>query len=148
VVVLLEGVNDLNTMDPGLEREVQAMATVRIVLGGIFLLAPGLLLRLWLGREASTPFSRMMARSAGGRDLALGIGTLFALQHRAPVRGWLEASALADASDTFAVLAASGHVSRARRLLAGVPSVAALGYGRSLISRIAAEAPTNAAGMP
>ena len=42
----------------------------------------------------------------GGRDLALGLGVVIALDRGTPVRGWLEAGALADGLDfTAAVLA-------------------------------------------
>jgi hypothetical protein len=35
----------------------------------------------------------------GGRDLALGLGVVIALDRGAPVRGWLEACVLADTVD-------------------------------------------------
>jgi peptide-methionine (R)-S-oxide reductase len=42
----------------------------------------------------------------GGRDVALGLGVVIALDRGAPVRGWLEAGALADGLDfTSTVLA-------------------------------------------
>jgi hypothetical protein len=42
----------------------------------------------------------------GARDLGLGLGLLVALERRAPVHGWLEASAAVDAIDAVAVLLA------------------------------------------
>ena len=138
----------LNVMDSALERQIQSMAVGRAALGVAFLLVPGPLLRVWLGRGASSPFSRLMARSVGGRDLALGLGTLFALRHRTPLRGWLEAAMLADASDAFTLVAASRHLSRGRLLLAAVPTVGAVAYGRTLVNQVAAEHPTVGPNLP
>ena len=92
----------------------KAIAAGRIALGTSYSLAPGLALRLWPGRGSdSDPGSRFLARSTGVRDLAIGMGTLFALQKDAPVRGWLEAGMLADAGDAVAVVLGIRHLPRA-----------------------------------
>ena len=135
-------------MEPSLERRVEGMAVTRIVIGVVLLLLPGPFLRAWLGRQASSPFSRLMARSVGGRDLALGLGTLLALRHRAPLRGWLEAAMLADTSDAFTTVMASRHLSRPRFVLALAPTLVAIGYGRTLVNEVAADAPTDALVAP
>ena len=49
----------------------------------------------------------MITRALGARDLALGLGVVIAIDRGAPVRGWLEASALSDAVDFLATLASS-----------------------------------------
>jgi hypothetical protein len=134
----LKGMNEPNPiMDAALERQVHAMAATRMTVGAALLLVPGPVLRLWLGWEASTPFSRLMARSAGGRDLALGMGTLFALRHQAPLRGWLEAAMLADASDAGAMVLASRHLSRFRLLLGLLPALGSIAYLRTLVPQVA-----------
>jgi hypothetical protein len=46
----------------------------------------------------------------GARDVALGLGLQRALDHGAPVRGWLEASALVDGIDAAACLLARRHI--------------------------------------
>ena len=137
-----------STMDPSLERQIQGMAFSRIGLGVVLVLLPGPLLRIWLGRGASSPFSRLLARSVGGRDIALGMGTLFALRHQSPVRGWLEASALADASDAATTLMAARHLSRARLVLALLPTLGAIGYQRTLVTQVAVDSPTQTAELP
>jgi hypothetical protein len=76
-----------------------AQARGRIAVGLGFLIAPSLAGRLWVGREAGTPGARVLGRAFGARDLVLGLGVVIALDRGAPVRGWLEASALADAAD-------------------------------------------------
>src|ERR687896_510 len=80
----------------------------RIAVGLAFALAPGLAGRLWVGRDARTPGARVLGRAFGARDLALGLGVVIALDRGAPVRGWLEASALSDAGDFTAGLLDAG----------------------------------------
>ncbi len=116
--------------------QVQALAVSRVAIGAGLLLAPGPVLRGWLGRDVPDAFSKLLGRSVGARDVALGLGTLFALRHRTSVRGWLEALVLADASDAAALLAAWRHFSPRRMALAAVPTVAALGFGRWLVSQL------------
>ena len=84
-----------------------AIAVGRIGLGVGFTLVPKLALKAWPGRgSGDDPTVRFLARSTGGRDLAIGVGTLMAIQKDTPVRGWLEAGMLADAVDALAILAA------------------------------------------
>ncbi len=64
------------------------------------------------------------------------LGAVFALRHRASVRGWLEALVLADAADALALLAACRHLPRRRVVGAALPSVAALAFGRRLVSQL------------
>jgi hypothetical protein len=76
-----------------------ALARGRIAIGAVALIAPGLASRLTFGRDGSRPGTRLFARMLGGRDVALGLGVVIALDRGAPVRGWLEAGALADGVD-------------------------------------------------
>jgi hypothetical protein len=61
----------------------------------------------------------------GARDIGLGLGVLIALDRGAPVRGWLEASALVDGLDAAACLLARDHIRTS--LLPGVTGLAASG---------------------
>ncbi len=119
-----------------LEPQVRALAVSRVAVGAALLLAPRPVLKAWLGRGGADAFSSLLARSVGGRDVALGLGTVFALRHRTSVRGWLEALVLADAADALALLAAWRHFSRDRMVVAALPTVAALGFGRRLVSQL------------
>jgi peptide-methionine (R)-S-oxide reductase len=83
-----------------------ALARGRIAVGIIALLAPGLAARAMFGRRGDRPGTRLFARMLGGRDLALGLGVVIALDRGAPVRGWLEAGALADGVDLAGTLLA------------------------------------------
>ena len=82
-----------------------AIARGRIALGLAALAAPGLAARAMFGRNpgrGTAAFARML----GGRDVALGLGVVIALDRGAPVRGWLEACALADTVDLVGCLLA------------------------------------------
>ena len=101
------------------------LASGRIVIGVVSLLAPGLVGRTMAGRDGSEGGTRLFARMVGARDLGLGLGLLVALNRGAPVRGWLEASAVVDGIDATACLLARDHIRR--RVLPGAVGLAAAG---------------------
>ena len=114
----------------------EAVAVGRVAIGIVALAAPTVPLRPWVGRDfAWQPRAKLLARSLGARDLALGIGVLLALRHDTPVRGWVEGSGLADAGDTVATLMAFGKLPKASRWL-----VLASAGGAAAIARFAAPA--------
>jgi hypothetical protein len=82
----------------------------RIAIGVASLLAPGWIGRAISGRGGSEASTNLFARMVGARDVGLGLGLLMALDRDAPVRGWLEASALVDGIDVAACLLARGHL--------------------------------------
>lgn len=97
---------------------VETMAWGRIAIGVTLLVAPTLPLRPWVGRDfAWEPRAKLLARSLGARDLALGIGVILALKHDGPVRGWVEGSGLADAGDCLSTLLAFGTLPKSARWL-------------------------------
>lgn len=115
----------------------KAIALGRIGLGTVFTLAPGLALRAWPGGGSHDhAVSRFLARSTGGRDLAIGIGTLVALRRDAPVRGWLEAGVLADAVDAFAVVTVVRSVPKGRALVAFVAAAGAAVVGHRIVDTV------------
>ena len=115
----------------------RAVAIGRIALGAGFVLAPGAALKAWPGHHvAEGPVLRLLARSVGVRDIALGVGTLLAVQHDAPVRGWLEAAMLADAGDAAAIVLGFRHLPRMRAVAMLGASVGAAVAGRRLISAL------------
>ena len=116
------------------ERAVRSLAWVRIALGAVAAVAPTLPARPWVGDDARRSSARTLARALGGRDVALGLGTLLAQRHQSPVRGWLEASALADAGDVVATLVGWQSLPKTGRL--GVVLAAAGGAAScSLLAR-------------
>lgn len=118
----------------------RAIAMGRIALGGSYLLAPGLALRIWPGRGGSTDeeraMQRLLARSIGGRDVALAVGALLAVSHDAPVRGWIEAAMLADAVDALAIGLALRRVPRVRGVLLFAASLGTALVERKLASSL------------
>ena len=87
-----------------------SLAGGRIAIGVMSLLAPGLVGRTMTGPHGARGGTRLFARMAGARDLGLGLGVLIALDRGAPVRGWLEASAMVDGIDAGACLLARRHL--------------------------------------
>jgi hypothetical protein len=106
-----------------------AQARGRIALGAAFLLAPGLAGRTWVGEDAARPSAKLLSRAFGARDLALGLGVVIAIDRGAPVRGWLEASALSDAADFVATTLGKATVPPLMR-----PGVMALGAGSAAVA--------------
>jgi hypothetical protein len=87
-----------------------SLATGRVAIGVVALLAPAVVGRMMTGRGGSEGGTTLFARMVGARDLGLGIGLLIALNRGTPVRGWLEASALVDGIDVAACLLARDHI--------------------------------------
>jgi len=109
----------------------EAVAWGRIAIGVTALLAPTAPLRPWVGRDfAWQPRAKLLARSLGARDLALGIGVILALRHDGPVRGWVEGGGVADAGDVLATLLAFGKLPKAGRWLVLLSAGAAAAAGR------------------
>ncbi|GAA1259954.1 hypothetical protein GCM10009609_23620 [Pseudonocardia aurantiaca] len=92
----------------------EAIAWVRIAIGVTALVAPTVPLRPWVGRDVAWQ-AKLLARSLGARDLALGIGLVLALRHDAPVRGWVEGGGVADAGDALATLLSFGKLPKGSR---------------------------------
>jgi hypothetical protein len=87
-----------------------SLAGGRIAIGVVSLLAPGVVARTMTGRGGSEGGTRLFVRMVGARDLGLGLGVLVALNRDAPVRGWLEASAVVDGIDATACVLGRDHI--------------------------------------
>jgi hypothetical protein len=86
------------------------LAGGRIAIGVLSLLLPGVVGRAMMGPDGDSGGTRLFLRVVGGRDLALGVGVLVALDRNGPVRGWLRASAAADGLDAAGSLLARRHL--------------------------------------
>jgi hypothetical protein len=124
-------------MDKAQARQLaETVAWGRIAIGITALLAPTLPLRPWVGRDfAWQPRAKLLARSLGARDLALGIGVIMAIKHDAPVRGWVEGSGVADAGDVLSTLLAFGKLPKSGRWLVLLSAA-----GAAAAARVAAPA--------
>lgn len=112
------------------------LGVVRIAVGVIMLVTPKLGARLWTGERDPSATTVLAARGMGGRDLALGIGLVTALEKGAPARGWLEAGVVADASDTFGALVSSGELPLLRRVATLATAGGAVWLGLKLAGSI------------
>ena len=102
------------------------LAVNRMAFGLNYVLRPESAERSWVGRSAKKPATKVMTRSQGIRDVALGGGALLAL-----VRGelleariWVAGHALADAADFAATWAERDRLPpRASRLALAVAAL-------------------------
>lgn len=108
-------------MDPRLLARL--LAGGRILIGAALVAAPRTAGRRWLGDDADRAATEVVVRGLGGRDVAIGLGALAALEAGTPVRRWLEAGVLADLGDAAAMAVAGDDVPPASRL--GTVAVAA-----------------------
>lgn len=81
-----------------------SVARCRIAVGIAAVAVPGAALRAISADSEAGPLAPALLRMLGGRDIALGLGAIVALDHGAPVRGWLEGGALSDTMDCVASL--------------------------------------------
>jgi hypothetical protein len=113
-----------------------AIARARIAIGIGALVAPGAASSMLAGRQGRGGAAKLLARMVGSRDLTLGLGVVIALDRGAPVRGWLEASAVCDGVDLVACLLAReampGPSVKAMVPLAGTSALACAALSRRL----------------
>jgi len=125
-------------------RLAQLIAVGRIGIGCTALVAPTLMTRPWIGDAAASPDARLLARTMGGRDLALGIGTLRALGvDDAEARPWVALAGMADAVDATVTIAAFGRLPSLTRW-----AILASTVGAAVVSFRVAAALEPAAGPP
>jgi hypothetical protein len=96
----------------------RAIAAARVALGLIALAWPSVPARPWVAEGDLA--ARVFGRALGGRDLALGLGALAALQNPAEAgsaSAWVAAGALSDALDVAASLSSWRELPRVGRWL-------------------------------
>jgi hypothetical protein len=98
------------------EKDVARLLSVgRITVGALMVLAPRRAARLWTGEDEGSAISALAVRGLGARDLAIGMGTLIALEDDGDVSGWLRAGIVSDAGDALGVLSNFGKLGGLRR---------------------------------
>jgi hypothetical protein len=111
-----------------LRRGATAVAAGRVALGLTALAWPSVPARPWVG-ASDGPATRVFGRALGGRDIALGLGALLALQRPdtepGPARAWVAAGALSDALDVVASLSSWRELPRNSRWLVAASAAGA-----------------------
>jgi hypothetical protein len=112
------------------------LALGRIVIGMTAVVAPTLVARPWIGDASASTTSRLLARTMGGRDLALGIGAMRAITlSDQEARPWLALGGTADAVDALATVVAFAGLPRRTRW-----GILAMTAGAAVVSVRVAEA--------
>jgi hypothetical protein len=108
----------------------------RIAFGVAALAAPAVTGRTLAGPGGALPDAKAFLRGMGGREIGLGLGLLAAIRAGGPVRKWVVAFLLADASDLAGIAGAWPHTPPANRWLglgtAGAAAAAGVGVLASL----------------
>jgi hypothetical protein len=112
----------------------------RVALGVAAMSVPELAARVVSGREQASGIEPLFARMLGARDLALGLGTLVAVRRAAPVRGWLEVSAVVDLAD-----AVSGVLARKQISAQSLAGTVVLATGSAVVGAVLARRSESAA---
>lgn len=112
------------------------LSFARIVVGLAAWIAPRRFAKAWTGEEVTGVAGTMAMRGLGIRDFALGAGTLLAMEAGGPARRWIEAAALADASDAASSLLAWGKLSWPRRIMSLAPAVTACYLGVQIADQV------------
>jgi hypothetical protein len=97
-------------------RVIALLSIARVGVGTALLLAPRRMGRNWVGSAVDDPRAALVIRGFGARDLALGLGTLRAMQRDEPLTGWVQMAALGDACDAIAGLAGASSVGLVRTI--------------------------------
>jgi hypothetical protein len=124
-----QGAGNVRLMDvTTLRHSARAIAWGRVAIGITALVAPPVVTRPWVGPSADTTPAKLLARTLGGRDLALGLGTLRALSRSdEEARPWVALGGVSDAVDALATVVAFASLPRRTRwLMLGTCAGAAL----------------------
>ena len=105
------------------------LAWSRIGVGCVLFLMPRMAASTWTGRQEPEFPTKMLVRGLGARDAILGAGLAAALETGRGASSWLQAGAVADASDALGTLSSAGDLGALRTLglLAVEVSAAVLG---------------------
>jgi hypothetical protein len=67
----------------------------------------------WIGAPAAHPAAGVLTRALGAREIGLGLGLLASADRSRPLRPWLAAGIIADATDLIASVSAREHLPKA-----------------------------------
>ena len=114
----------------------QVLNAGRAAFGVGMVVAPGLMLRGWVGQDANLPSVKLVARTMGVRDAAIGLGTLMALENGDSVKRWLQFGIAADAVDCAATVIAARRLPTKTAIVVAAMAAAAAVTGWQLLQRL------------
>lgn len=117
---------------------VRSLAVGRVAIGAALVLVPSLAARGWAGDEASRPATKVFLRALGIRDLALGVGTLRALDRGEDPVPWARYGAAADGVDAAATVVGYRSLAPRGRFAVLLLAAAAAAGGALAAEQIAA----------
>jgi hypothetical protein len=106
----------MNWLDLDGREKARYLTLARFAVGVACLVAPRRVARAWFG-EGEPRITPIALRSIGGRDLAIAVGTMTALENGGDASAWLRAGATSDAADAAAFVLSLKHVQGLRRVL-------------------------------
>lgn len=80
------------------------VAAGRVAIGVAMLAAPRRATAQWLGPDTGSGAASVLARAFGAREIAVGAGTLWALDRGDAMRPWVMAGVVSDGLDTVAAV--------------------------------------------
>ena len=107
------------------------LARGRVIIGLSALVAPGLVIRAFMGESTTT--TRALTRMLGARDVALGVGAITTLKEHTMDAEWVGMGAVSDAVDGAVSLLTPGLPLRTR-------FVSLVGGGAAAVGIVAARA--------
>jgi hypothetical protein len=105
----------------------RSVAAGRIGFGLGMLADPARIAGRWIGSDARRPAVRLLTRSLGARDLALGVGAL--VSSGPEQQRWVAAAILSDATDLGATLGAGSAIPLSGRAVTSLVAGAAVILG-------------------
>jgi hypothetical protein len=110
----------------------RSSAAARVGFGVALLARPDLLTAPWIGRDATRPGPKVLARSLGARDLALGVGALAC--DSGDLRLWLAAALIADGADLAITATAGSSLPLSGRVLVSATALGGVVLGATAIA--------------
>jgi hypothetical protein len=114
----------------------RGLGWLRILLGLMLFFMPRFSTRRWTGEEPEGAPTDLAVRGMGVRDVAIGAGIVTAIDRGAPVKGWLEASAMSDAGDALGTLFSWRGLGRPRGVMWFATEVASAALALTLADRL------------
>lgn len=119
------------------QRDIARLLSVgRVAFGAFMVLAPRRAARIWTGETEDSAISAMAVRGLGARDVAIGMGTLVALEEDGDVAGWLQAGIVSDAGDALGVFSNFGRLGGLRRWALLATSCTAVYAGKKVVDSL------------